>query len=79
MFSSANVQPATDLIAGILYQPYYLLTMGIAGIVVWGFPQTWEWTQKLTPIRMGVCFLLFLLSLAVLSTQAYNPFIYFIF
>ena len=79
MFSGVPIQPATDLIAGILYQPYYLLTIGIAGIVVWSFPQTWEWTQQLTPIRMGVCLLLFLLSLAILSTQAYNPFIYFIF
>ncbi len=35
--SSTNGQPATDLISGILYQPYYLLTMGIAGIVVWSF------------------------------------------
>ncbi|MCY4402521.1 MAG: MBOAT family protein [Candidatus Poribacteria bacterium] len=79
MFSSANINPATDLVSGILYQPYYLMTMCIAGIVVWSFPQTWDWTQRLTPLRMGVCLLLFIVSLAVLSTQAYNPFIYFIF
>ena len=79
MFSSVDGQPTTDLIAGILYQPYYLLIMCVAGIVVWSFPQTWEWTQRLTPIRMGICLLLLILSLAVLSTQTYNPFIYFIF
>lgn len=79
MFSSVNVPESTDLIAGILYQPYYLLTMCIAGIIVWSCPQTWEWTQRLTPIRMGICFLLFFISLAVMSTQTYNPFIYFIF
>ena len=79
MFCSANIPPSTDLIAGILYQPYYILTMCIAGIVVWYFPQTWDWTQRLTPIRMGICLALFIVSLAIMSTQAYNPFIYFIF
>ena len=55
MFSKVQIQPSTDLIAGILYQPYYLLVMGIAGVVIWRFPQTWDWTQQLTPLRMGVC------------------------
>ena len=81
MFSRVlvHVDASTDLISGILYQPYYLLIMCIAGIVVWCFPQTWEWTQQLTPLKMGICLCLFWLSLAVLATQAYNPFIYFIF
>ena len=79
MFSPVQIQPSTDLIAGILYQPYYLLVMGVAGVIVWRFPQTWEWTQQLTPLKMGICLCLFWLSLAVLATQAYNPFIYFIF
>ena len=79
MFSSVNIPPSSDIISGILYQPYYLMTMCIAGIVVWFFPQTWDWTQRLTPIRMGVCLTLLLVSLVVMSTQAYNPFIYFIF
>ena len=79
MFSKVQVQPSTDLIAGILYQPYYLLVMGIAGVVIWRFPQTWDWTQQLTPLRIGICITLLWLSLAVLATQTYNPFIYFIF
>ena len=28
MFSKVQIQPSTDLIAGILYQPYYLLVIG---------------------------------------------------
>ena len=76
---SAQIQPGTDLIAGLLYQPYYLWVMCVAGIAVWCFPQTWDWTQRLTPLKIGICITLFGLSLAVLATQAYNPFIYFIF
>ena len=79
MFSKVEIQPSTDLIAGILYQPYYLLVMGIACVVVWRFPQTWDWTQQLTPLKMGIGITLLWLSLAVLATQTYNPFIYFIF
>ena len=79
MFSKVSVHTSTDLIAGILYQPYYLLVIGIASVVTWYFPQTWEWTQQLTPLKMGICLCLFWLSLAVLATQTYNPFIYFIF
>ena len=79
MFSKVSVHTSTDLIAGILYQPYYLLVIGIASVVTWYFPQTWEWTQQLTPLKMGICLCLFWLSLAILATQAYNPFIYFIF
>ena len=79
MFSKVQIQPSTDLIAGILYQPYSLLVMGIAGGVVWCFPQTWDWTQQLTPLKVAICITLLWVSLAVLATQAYNPFIYFIF
>ena len=79
MFSPVQIQPSTDLIAGILYQPYYLSVMAVAGVIVWCLPQTWEWTQQLTPLKMAVCLCLLWLSLAVLATQAYNPFIYFIF
>ena len=79
MFSKVHVQPSTNLIAGILYQPYYLLVMCVAGIVIWRFPQTWDWTQQLTPLKMGICLCLLWLALAVLATQTYNSFIYFIF
>ena len=79
MFGLTQSQAGTDLIAGLIYQPYHLLIMGIAVVVIWSCPQTWNWTKHLTPIKVGACLLLFWLSLAILATQAYNPFIYFIF
>ena len=36
------------LLDGVVYQPYYLGTFLIAGIVTWGCPQTWDWTRTLT-------------------------------
>ena len=79
MFGLTQSQAGVDLIAGLIYQPYHLLIMGIAVVVIWSCPQTWNWTKHLTPIKAGACLLLFWLSLAILATQAYNPFIYFIF
>jgi len=79
LFGLAALQDGSGLLGGILYQPYYWGTFGIAALIVWGFPQTWDWTRaiplwKAVPIVMAL-----LVSLAVLMTQAYNPFIYFIF
>jgi alginate O-acetyltransferase complex protein AlgI len=67
------------LLGGLLYQPYYLMGLALCGIIVWFTPQTWDWTRRITPAKAVVILALFVLSLVVLTTQAYNPFIYFIF
>lgn len=72
-------QDGAGLLAGLLYQPYYLITFATAGVVTWACPQTWDWTRTLTWTRAAVVVGLFVLSAVVLTTQAYNPFIYFIF
>jgi alginate O-acetyltransferase complex protein AlgI len=79
LFGRTTPQSGADLIAGIIYQPYYILNFLVAGIVVWTLPSAWEWTQKITPLKAFACLALLWISLAVLLTQSYNPFIYFIF
>ncbi len=79
MFGFAEGQPGAALISGIIYQPYYLLSIALAAVVVWAGKQTWDWTQQLTMPKAAVCFALGWLALVVLATQEYNPFIYFIF
>ena len=69
----------TELLGGIIYQPYYLLTFVIAAGITWGMPQTWDWTRVLTWRKALLVILLLALALAALATQSYNPFIYFIF
>ena len=66
-------------VSGILYQPYYLLSISVAALVVWVGAQTWDWTQRLTLPKVALCFVLAWLALSALATQEYNPFIYFIF
>ena len=75
----AAVEPSRAVLAGVLYQPYLAGTVAVAALVTWGCPQTWDWTRQLTAPRAGLTVAALALALALLSTQAYNPFIYFIF
>jgi alginate O-acetyltransferase complex protein AlgI len=67
------------LLTGIICQPYYIGSFLLAALVVWKGPQTWDWTRTLTLGKVTVLLALFWLSIIVMTTQAYNPFIYFIF
>ena len=71
--------PGAGLLAGIVYQPYYLGTFCLAALITWGAPQTWDWTRVMTPVKAAAVVALLVLSAVMLTTQAYNPFIYFIF
>ncbi len=79
MFGFGHAQSGAILLSGILFKPYYLLSIGIAAVVVWAGKQTWDWTQRMTLPKTALCFGLGWLALVVLATQEYNPFIYFIF
>ncbi len=67
------------LLKGIIYQPYYLGVFVTAAVVTWFAPQTWDWTREISWKKTAIIILLFFLAIAALATQAYNPFIYFIF
>jgi alginate O-acetyltransferase complex protein AlgI len=69
----------SSLLTGVIYQPYYLGTFLIAGVIVWGAPQTWDWTRALTMPKAATALAMLVLSIIALTTQAFNPFIYFIF
>jgi alginate O-acetyltransferase complex protein AlgI len=79
MAGAGDLQPGAGLLSGLIHQPYYVVTFVLAGAIVWAAPQTWDWTRTLTPGKAVVSLLLLVLSIVLLSTQAYNPFIYFIF
>lgn len=68
-----------SLLGGIICQPYYLGSFLLAALVVWMGPQTWDWTRVLNSGKVAVLIALLWLSIIVMTTQAYNPFIYFIF
>jgi len=79
MLGLHDVQLGARLIAGIVYQPYYVVSMAIAAIIVWRGSQTWDFTRELSWGKVAVIVVLFLASLVAMTTQSFNPFIYFIF
>ena len=79
MFGFSHAQASANLLPGIFYKPYYLLCIAVAAIVVWAGKQTWDWTQQITWPKAAICCGLGALALAIMATQEYNPFIYFIF
>lgn len=79
LFGTVPPQSSADLIGGIVYQPYYVLSFLMAAVAAWTLPTVWSWTQEITPAKAAFCLGTLWLSLVVLLTQAYNPFIYFIF
>jgi alginate O-acetyltransferase complex protein AlgI len=67
------------LLGGVLHQPYYLGSLGLAAAVVWLAPQSWDFTRRIDLPRAAWAFVLLLAACAMLFAQTYNPFIYFIF
>jgi len=79
MLGLSTAGPQARLLSGIIHQPYYLVALATAAIVTWGFPQTWDFTKRVTIPRAALAMCLFWLSLLMLTTQSFNPFIYFLF
>jgi len=71
--------PTADLVAGVIYRPYYVAALVAAAIVTWSFPQTWDFTRRITVPRAAYALGLLWLAVLVLTTQSFNPFIYFMF
>ena len=72
-------QPGSALLSGIIYQPYYALTFAAAAVATWLLPQAWDWTRQVSAVKATVVIAVLILAIVALTTQAYNPFIYFIF
>ena len=79
MLGLSHAQPTADLLPGILYKPYYIISLLLAALIVWAGKQSWDWSQTMTWPKTVICCALGWLALAVMATQEYNPFIYFIF
>jgi len=79
MLGLASAPGGAGLIGGVMYQPYYVILVAAAAVITWTCPQTWDFTRRITVPKAAVAVGLFWVSVAALTTQAFNPFIYFIF
>lgn len=74
-----RVAETSQMISSILYTPYHLLSLTVGAVVVALAPGAYRWTRELTTSKWIILLLLFIISIMALTTQSYNPFIYFIF
>ncbi|MEE8366998.1 MAG: MBOAT family protein [Thermoanaerobaculia bacterium] len=79
MAGAGALQDGAGLVAGVVYQPYYLLTVVVAALIAFVGPQTWDWTRRLSWPKAVTCAAALVVALLAMATQEYNPFIYFIF
>ncbi len=78
MFGTISATPQSVLLGPALYTPLSLLAMAIAAVLVFQPQQAHDWVQQpLTWGRVSWLFPLFLISVATMYAQAFNPFLYF--
>jgi alginate O-acetyltransferase complex protein AlgI len=65
------------LLSSLLYQPQFLLVFALCFLVHAFKLDTWDAAQTVTPSKLALAMVLLAASLAIMFTQAYNPFLYF--
>jgi alginate O-acetyltransferase complex protein AlgI len=78
MFGLSPTTTASALLAADIYSPLYVLVMVVCGVLVFQRVQAHEWSLKpQTWARATLLVPLFVFSLLVMFSQAFNPFLYF--
>jgi alginate O-acetyltransferase complex protein AlgI len=77
MLGLADATSASDSVAGAMYTPYYGVMFVLAAVVVWGLPNTWAFTNKVSEAKAVGAMALLGLAILMMWTQTTNPFLYF--
>jgi alginate O-acetyltransferase complex protein AlgI len=77
LFGLSGAGAAADAVAGALYTPYHGVIFAAAAFVVWGAPNTWAFTTRISLPRAAYGLALFAAAVLVMWTQTVNPFLYF--
>jgi alginate O-acetyltransferase complex protein AlgI len=79
LFGLGATGQLAPLVAGLIWKPYFIVTLALAAFVTWIGPTTLDWTQRLTAPKAAGSLAVFWVAALALSVQKFNPFIYFIF
>jgi alginate O-acetyltransferase complex protein AlgI len=77
LFGGTQVPVQAETLSALVYTPYHVVACAVCALIVWRAPQSWTFTQRLTPVRAGTCLALLTLSIVFLWSQTSNPFLYF--
>lgn len=65
------------LLGAVLYTRGNLLMMALCALLALRGVQAHDWVERLTPLRVALVAVLFLLAIMTMHVQAFNPFLYF--
>ncbi len=77
MFGLVSPQPGSVLLAGEIYTQGKFILMLLCAFIAWQPLQAYDWARKVTWVKAAILIPLFLLALATMFVQAFNPFLYF--
>ena len=77
MFGAGTADAPALLLSSQLYTPTLLAVMAAAGLLLACPVQAYEWSQTVTWPKALVIHPLFCVSLAIMFSQSFNPFLYF--
>lgn len=70
-------EPGALLLRAIFYNPGHVAAMLVAAVLAFVGVQTWDLARNVTPLRASLAMGVFVWSVMALSTQGFNPFLYF--
>ncbi len=77
MFGANNAEGGSILLAAQIYTRGQFLAMGLCAILAYRSVQAFDWVDHITWPKVFLLVFLLCLSLAMMSVQAFNPFLYF--
>jgi len=77
MFGGIKINEASFLLQADVFSFHHIFAMALCALFMWQPAQSFEWVNKRSAVRYGIMILLFILAIASMFAQAFNPFLYF--
>jgi alginate O-acetyltransferase complex protein AlgI len=77
MVGAVRPPEASLLLSNELFSPQHVVMMAICAVVMWQPVQSFEFVKKSTPVKYAVLMAVFILAVASMFSQSFNPFLYF--
>ncbi len=77
MFGTGGGTSSAGLVGSIIYTRDHLIMLAVCTYVTWFCRQSWEHAKSVGPVKVALLVPLFIWTVLVMWTQAFNPFLYF--
>jgi alginate O-acetyltransferase complex protein AlgI len=77
MFGLVKINQASLLLQTDVFSFQHVFTMALCGMFMWQPVQSFEWVNKRSVMKSVIMIILFIMAIASMFTQAFNPFLYF--